>query len=234
MAGSLYLIPVTLGGNNFREVIPDYVVNITLSLRHFIAEDLRSARRYLKLLNRDFPIDDTNFYILDENTKGKEFSYFLEPLLKGHDMGLMSEAGIPCIADPGADVVRLAHKMSIKVVPLSGPSSILLALAASGFNGQRFVFHGYLPVKEESLRMKLKEIEKRAGKGETQIFMETPYRAQRMFEIITTTCNSDTLLCIAADITLPGERIKTDSISEWKKNPPELKNKLTIFLLNRS
>ncbi|HOU97200.1 MAG TPA: SAM-dependent methyltransferase, partial [Bacteroidales bacterium] len=157
---------------------------------------------------------------------------FLDYTLKGIDTGLMSEAGIPGIADPGANLVRLAHTKNIKVVPLSGPSSIILALSASGLNGQNFTFHGYLPVKKDALALKIHEIEKRSAKGETQIFMEAPYRNERLFEYLISACNPDTKLCIAADITLTSEEITTQTISEWKNKSPQLKNRLIIFLLN--
>lgn len=234
MAGSLYLIPVTIGCGKIREVIPETVVNITISLRYFIVENLRSARRYLKLIDKNFPVDDTVFYELNENTREAELQAYIEPVLNGHDAGLMSEAGIPCIADPGANIVRYAHQYGIKVVPLTGPSSIFLALAASGLNGQIFTFHGYLPVKDDKLRAKIREIEKKSFRGETQIFMETPYRAQRMFDFLTEICNPGTHLCIAADITLPEQKIITRKISEWKRNVPDLKDTLVIFLLNQS
>lgn len=231
MTGILYLIPVPIGSENFRKAIPDEVIQITLSLRYFIVEKVRSARRYLKLLDRDFPVDESVFYTLNENTPVKELYDFLQPLLEGHDVGLMSEAGIPCIADPGSMLVRMAHQKGIKVIPLPGPSSIYLALAASGLNGQKFTFNGYLPVKEDSLRKRLKELEKRSEGGEAQIFMETPYRASRMLKYILETCNSATYLCIAVDITLPGEKIETKRIYEWKKNIPDLNDHLVIFIL---
>jgi len=222
---------VPIGSDNFRKAIPDEVIGITLSLRYFIVEKVRSARRYLKLLDRNFPVDEAIFFTLDENTPTEDYSDFLQPLMEGNNAGLMSEAGIPCIADPGSGFVRLAHQKGIKVIPLPGPSSIYLALAASGLNGQRFVFNGYLPVKEESLKKKLKELEIRSMGGETQIFMEAPYRANRMLKYILETCRSSTDLCIAVDITLLSERIETKKISEWKNNIPDLNDHLVIFLL---
>jgi len=231
LTGNLYLIPVPIGSENFRKAIPDEVIAITLSLRFFIAEKVRSARRYLKLLDKNFPIDEAVFFTLDENTSTKDFSDFLQPLQEGHNAGLISEAGIPCIADPGSGLVRLAHQKGIRVIPLPGPSSIYLALAASGLNGQRFAFNGYLPVKEESLRKKVKELERKSMGGETQIFMEAPYRANRLLKYILETCMSSTDLCIAVDITLVSERIETKKISEWKVNVPDLNDHLVIFLL---
>jgi len=232
LAGNLYLIPVPIGGDNFRDTIPENVIAITLSLRYFIVENIRSARRYLRLIDRSFPVDSTRFFQLDEHTPESEISSFLEPLSNGHDTGLMSEAGIPGIADPGAGLIRLAHKMNIKVIPLSGPSSVFLALAASGLNGQKFTFHGYLPVKDDRLKARIRELEKLSAGGETQIFMETPYRAGRLLTYLLETCNSGTHLCIAADITLPTEQILTRKISEWRKNIPDFKDRLIVFLLN--
>lgn len=231
MTGRIYLIPVTLGGEDFQKVIPEKVLNITRSLRCFIVEDIRSARRFLRLIDKEFPVNDTVFFELNEHTSENEIDHYLEPVMKGYDIGIMSEAGLPGIADPGALIVALAHKKKITVTPLSGPSSIILALIASGLNGQNFTFNGYLPVKPEERTAKLKELEKKANNGFAQIFMETPYRNQKMVESIIGTCKSDTKLCIATDITLASESIKTMNISEWKKLAPTLKDKLAIFIL---
>lgn len=231
MTGRIYLIPVTLGGEDFQKVIPEKVLNITRSLRCFIVEDIRSARRFLRLIDKEFPVNDTVFFELNEHTSENEIDHYLEPVMKGYDIGIMSEAGLPGIADPGALIVALAHKKKITVTPLSGPSSIILALIASGLNGQNFTFNGYLPVKPEERTAKLKELEKKANNGFAQIFMETPYRNQKMVESIIGTCKSDTKLCIATDITLSSESIKTMNISEWKKLAPTLKDKLAIFIL---
>lgn len=231
MKGRIWLIPVTLGGENFNAVIPAEVIEITGRLRHFIVEDLRSARRYLRLIDRHFPIDDSVFMELNEHTSGIDPSKYLEHVLKGSDTGLMSEAGLPGIADPGARVVSAAHRLGITVTPLSGPSSVIMALISSGMNGQNFTFNGYLPVKPRERAEKLKELEKKAGEGFSQIFMETPYRNQAMLEAVISTCSRDTYLCIAADITLPGESIRTKKISEWKNEIPDIKNRQVIFIL---
>lgn len=231
MTGRIYLIPVTLGGEDFKKVIPEEVLNITRSLRCFIVEDIRSARRFLRLIDKEFPIDETVFFELNEHTVENEIAHYLEPVLKGNDIGIMSEAGLPGIADPGSLIVALAHKKKITVTPLSGPSSIILALIASGLNGQNFTFNGYLPVKPEERSAKLKELEKKANNGFAQIFMETPYRNQKIIESIIATCKGDTKLCIATDITLPSESIKTMKISEWKMSIPSLSDKLAIFIL---
>jgi len=229
--GRIYLIPVTLGGDDFLKVIPEKVINLTIHLRFFIVEDIRSARRYLRMIDKKFPIDEAVFFELSEHTGESEIEHYLQPVVNGSDMGIISEAGLPAIADPGALIVALAHRKGITVTPLSGPSSILLALISSGFNGQNFTFNGYLPIKPGDRLSKLRELEKRAAEGFTQIFMETPYRNQKMLESILKTCHSDTMLCIAADITLPTESIRTMSISEWKKDLPSLNDRLAVFLI---
>jgi 16S rRNA (cytidine1402-2'-O)-methyltransferase len=231
MIGRVYLIPLTLGGNDYQKVIPDKVLLLTKSLRFFIVEDIRSARRYLRLIDKDFPIDESVFYELNEHIIESEIIKFLDPVYNGSDMGIMSEAGLPGIADPGTDIIKIAHRKNIKIIPLSGPSSIILALISSGMNGQNFTFNGYLPVKNEERNLKLKELEKRSQKGETQIFMETPYRNQKMFESVLSVCSPDTRFCIAADISLPTEFILSKRISEWKMDVPVLKKRLVIFLL---
>jgi len=229
--GRIYLIPVTLGGEDFLKVIPEKVISLTRQLRFFIVEDIRSARRFLRLIDKGFPIDDSVFFELNEHTVESDIAYYLEPVLNGSDIGLMSEAGLPGIADPGARIIALAHQKKITVTPLSGPSSILLALISSGLNGQNFSFNGYLPIKPEERSAKLRELEKKGGQGYAQIFMETPYRNQKMLEAIITTCHNHTKLCIAIDITLPTESIRTKEISEWKRDLPLLKNKLVVFVM---
>ena len=231
MTGRIYLIPVTLGGDDFLGVIPEKVINLTRQLRFFIVEDVRSARRFLRLIDKEFPINDTVFFELNEHTAESDIAHYLEPVFKGSDIGVLSEAGLPCIADPGAKIIALAHQKRITVTPLSGPSSILLALISSGLNGQSFTFNGYLPVKPAERSAKLRELEKRAGEGFAQVFMETPYRNQKMLESLITNCHNDTLLCIAADITLSSESIRTMRISEWKRDLPLLNDRLVVFVL---
>lgn len=231
MAGRLFLIPVTLGGEDFTGVIPDPVLEITRNLRFFIVEELRSARRYLRLIDKQFPVDESHFSVLNEHTSENELDEFLEPLKEGSDIGLMSEAGLPCIADPGARIVSIAHKKNYRVIPLSGPSSIIMALISSGLNGQNFTFNGYLPVKPAEKTAKIRDLEKRAREGYSQIFMETPYRSQKMFDTIITTCSNETRLCIASDITLPSESIRTMKLSDWKKNVPDLRDRLVVFVM---
>lgn len=233
MKGKLYLVPVTLGGEDFQKVIPEKVLGIIRGLRYFIVEDLRSARRFLRLIDKKFPIDESTFLELSEHTADPEYQHYLDPAINGSDMGLMSEAGLPCIADPGAIIVSMAHAKKIKVIPLTGPSSIILALISSGLNGQSFTFNGYLPIKPAELTSKIKEIEKRASQGYSQIFMETPYRAQKLFETLISVCSDNTKLCIASDITLPDETITTMSISQWKNNHPVLDDRLAVFVLQK-
>ncbi len=229
--GRLYLIPVTLGGEDYRSVIPEKSVEITRKIRHFIVEDIRTARRFLRMAEKDFPIDSTFFMELNEHTKDNEIEVFLEPLMNGYDTGLMSEAGLPGIADPGSKVVMLAHKKGLTVIPLPGTSSIVMALISSGFNGQHFTFNGYLPVKPHERDSKIREIEKKANMGCAQIFMETPYRNQKLLEAVLSVCRGNTMLCIASDLTLPGESVRSKTISEWRKEVPDLRNRLTVFVV---
>lgn len=233
MVGTLFLIPVTLGDSPVQHVIPDYVLELIGRLDHFIVEDLRSARRYLKRAGMEKAIDDLSFYLLNEHTKDMDMEELLSVLTDGHDAGLLSEAGVPAVADPGSELVVRAHHHGIRVVPLAGPSSILMALMASGMNGQSFRFHGYLPVKRPQRVGSLRIMEKIAMKtGETQIFMETPYRNMNLLEDITATCKDNTLLCIAADISLANETIKTKTIREWKGKLPDIHKRPAVFLLS--
>jgi len=229
--GRLYLIPVTLGGDDFSKVIPEKVISLTKELRYFIVEDIRSARRFLRLIDRQFPIDDSVFFELNEHTADSDISHYLEPVINGYDCGIMSEAGLPGIADPGARIVALAHRKKITVIPLSGPSSIILALISSGLNGQQFTFNGYLPVNPSERASRIRDLEKKTFEGYAQIFMETPYRAQKMMESLIETCRNDTRLCVASDVTLASESIRTMTISEWKEPQPSLKGRLVIFIL---
>jgi 16S rRNA (cytidine1402-2'-O)-methyltransferase len=231
LKAKLYLLPVTLGGNDLRMVIPDRVLEMTKRLRYFVVEDIRSARRYLRTVDNKFPLDEIRFFELNEHTRDNDIEHYLDPVLNGSDMGLMSEAGMPGIADPGSRLIAIAHRKMIPVVPLSGPSSVLLSLISSGLNGQKFVFHGYLPVKPADRASKLKELERSAGKGYSQIFIETPYRNNRMLDTILSVCKNDTLLCIAADLTLPTEFIRTMKISEWKNSRPDLNRRPAVYVM---
>ena len=233
MPGTLFLIPVTLGDSPVQHVIPAYVLELIDRLDHFIVEDLRSARRYLKKAGITKAIDDLSFYLLNEHTEDQATEELLAVLTNGNDAGLMSEAGIPAVADPGSGLVALAHRHGIRVVPLAGPSSILMALMASGMNGQSFRFHGYLPVKKPQRLNSLRKIEKIALEtGETQVFMETPYRNMSLLEDILSSCRDNTLLCIAADISLDAETIKTRTIREWKGKLPDIHKRPAVFLLS--
>ena len=233
MAGTLYLIPVTLGDAPVHHVIPSYVLELINHLGHFIVEDLRSARRYLKRAGRSGSIDDLSFYLLNEHTDEESVEALLAVMADGHDAGLLSEAGVPAVADPGSGLVALAHRHGIRVVPLAGPSSILMALMASGMNGQSFRFHGYLPVKKQPRLESLRKIEKAAvGTGETQIFMETPYRNMSLLQDIVGICRDQTLLCIAADISLRSEHIRTLTIREWKQKLPDIHKRPAVFLIS--
>jgi 16S rRNA (cytidine1402-2'-O)-methyltransferase len=228
----LYLLPTPLSEDAVFESIPSYNKKIIEPLRYFVVEEIRSARRFLRKLCPDFPIDDCTFFIFNEHTcKSANYEEILQPLLNGNDMGLLSEAGLPCIADPGAELVRAAQQKNIQVVPLVGPSSILMALMASGLHGQSFAFHGYLPTDKTALVDKVRKLENISAQNtQTQLFIETPYRNNQLFEILLRTCKSDTQLCIACNISGKEEYIKTQSIAQWKKSPPpQLHKKPTVF-----
>lgn len=231
--GTLYLIPVTLGDDNITKVLPVDVVNITQQLDTFVVESEKSARHFLSTIKTVKPVRELSLNLLNEHTEDKNVSALLAPLLAGKDIGLMSDAGCPGVADPGARLVELAHQKGIRVVPFVGPSSILLSLMASGLNGQQFAFLGYLPVDKTLRNQKLKEIEKRSlTHKETQLFIETPYRNQHILEAILSVCQPNTRLCVACDISLSTEMIVTKTIATWKKTPlPDLHKRPTVFLL---
>ncbi len=234
METALYLIPVTLGDTPVETVLPSYNKDIILSIQHFIVEDVRSARRFLKKVDKDVDIDALTFYTLNKHTSPEDISGYLKPLISGSSMGIISEAGCPAIADPGADVVAIAQRKELKVVPLVGPSSILLAIMGSGFNGQSFAFHGYLPIESGERVRKLKALEQRVySENQTQLFIETPYRNNKMVEDILQNCRPQTKLCIAANLTCENEFIKTKTVKEWHKKTPDLSKLPCIFLLFR-
>ncbi len=229
---TLYLIPTSLGESSLERIVPPFNYEIVNKIKHFIVEDVRTARRFLKKVNRDIQIDDLTFFILNQHTSPQEISSFLKPMFDGNDMGIISEAGCPAIADPGADVVAIAQENNMNVVPLVGPSSILLSLMASGFNGQSFAFVGYLPIQQADRSKMLRKLEQRAiSENQSQIFIETPYRNMKMLEDIIQSCQPSTKLCIAVDITLETEFIKTKTIKEWKSKVPDLNKRPCIFLL---
>lgn len=232
---TLYLVPTSLGETSFDRILPANNTVIVSNLRFFIVEDVRSARRFLKKTNSAIDIDCLTFFILNQHTTAEELSGFLKPMFDGNDMGVLSEAGCPAIADPGADIVAMAQKHNFTVIPLVGPSSILLSLMASGFNGQSFAFVGYLPIPPVERTKALKRLESRAyTDNQSQIFIETPYRNMKMVEDILNSCQPLTRLCIAADITLETEFIKTKTVKEWKGQIPDLNKRPCIFILYKS
>lgn len=233
MKGTLYLLPNTLGGDDHTLVIPSGVIETLNSLNHFIVENERNARRFLIKCGYNKPIDDIKFFLLNKHTTRKEKIQYIKVCTEGTPMGVISEAGLPGIADPGAEIVSLAHNSNIDIVPLTGPSSIFLALMASGMNGQQFRFHGYLPVKPHERKIKIRELENDLRKtSATQIFIETPYRNNNLLQALKENCNPGTRLCIACDITLPTEYIKTLKIAEWKKERVDLHKRPCIFLIS--
>lgn len=232
--GNLYLIPTTLGETNTTRVIPADVAAIVKGIRYFIVEDIRTARRYLRKLDPTVNIDALVFFELNQHTESRQTDEFLDPIFKGEDVGIITEAGCPGIADPGAEVVKKAHIKQIRVIPLVGPSSILLSLMASGMNGQNFAFVGYLPVKHVDRIKMIKELEKRSGlENQTLLFIETPYRNMPLFNDLIKTLNNQTHLCVACDITLESEFIKTLTVAQWRNNIPDLNKRPTIFLLQK-
>lgn len=231
--GTLYLIPTPLGEDaGALAALPEQVKTVAARLDTFVVEHPKTARRHLKEFGIPRPIQEIQLLTLNEHTPPQEVAALLQPLLEGKDMGLMSEAGCPAVADPGAALVRLAHGRGIPVVPLVGPSSILLALMASGLNGQSFAFHGYLPVEKSERSKRLKELEEESRRRQrTQMFIETPYRNQRLLDDIVAVCAPGTLVTVAADLTLATQYIRTYSVTEWKKQSPDLDKRPAIFLL---
>ncbi len=232
MSGILYLIPSPLGDNDPKEVIPMPVLEMVTHIKHFVVEEVRTARRYLSKAGLKGKIEELNFYELNEHTKPEEVEKYVKILLAGNNVGLISEAGLPAVADPGALLVKLAHNNSVVVKPFVGPSSLMLALMASGLNGQCFAFTGYLPVKSDERRAKIKLIEKVSAQlSQTQIIIETPYRNDQLFKDIIASCGNNTRVCVAADITLPTETIVTKSVASWKKSMMEIGKRPCVFLI---
>ena len=227
--GKLYLIPVPLSIDS-----PfgwdAYSLSIISQIRHFIVEEIRTARKFLRIAMPTFPIDECNFQILNEHTPNENIDHMLEEVIEGQDIGLMSEAGIPCIADPGAYIVALAHRHNIRIIPLSGSSSIILALASSGFNGQNFCFNGYLPIENNARKQHILELEQRS-RHQTQIFMETPYRNIKLYSSLLQFCQPQTGLCIAAGLLSSNEFIRTMEIEHWRNFSPPIHKIPAIFLL---
>ena len=235
MTPALYLIPVTLGETEINQVLPAYNHDVIVEIKHFIVENIRSARRFLKKTEKAIDIDTLTFYELNRHTDRKFIGEYLEPLKRGEAVGIISEAGCPAIADPGADVVAIAQQRGYKVVPLVGPSSIIMSVMGSGFNGQSFAFNGYLPVEVPQRIKALKKLEQKVqNENQTQLFIETPYRNAKMIETILNALNPKTKLCIAAGITCAEEYIKTRTVAEWKKEKiPELGKIPAIFVIGK-
>ena len=233
MEPALYLIPVTLGETEVSRVLPSYNAEVIVQIKHFIVEEVRSARRNKKKVDRNIQIDDLAFYPMGKHASPELFASYLRPLEQGESVGVISEAGCPAVADPGADVVAIAQRKGLRVVPLVGPSSILLAVMASGFNGQSFAFNGYLPIEPGERTKRLKLLEQRVyAERQTQLFIETPYRNAKLFAEILRTCRPQTRLCVAAGLTCAEEFIRTRTIQEWKKHPlPDLSKIPAIWVI---
>lgn len=230
--GNLYLIPSPLGDNDPAEVIPGPVLRSLEGFRTFVVEEVRTARRYLSRAGLKGRIGELEFHELNEHTSQTEVEGLLRLFEEGNDVALISEAGLPAVADPGAQLVALAHRNGIKVIPAVGPSSLMLALMASGLNGQSFAFCGYIPAKTEERRNRLRTLEKVSGQlGQTQILIETPYRNDSLFNDILAVCNPSTRVCVAADITLPDAYIKTMKVSQWRKEGLVIGKRPCVFLI---
>ena len=232
MQGKVILIPTTLGDSPIENVIPEIIKKTIIATDYYIVENIRTARRYISALKTGKVIDDITFYVLNKHTSPDDIASFLAPITKGFDIGVISEAGVPGVADPGADVVALAHTKNIKVIPLTGPSSIIMSLMSSGLNGQNFAFVGYLPAKQGERIKRLKELERRSSvEKQTQMFIETPFRNNHLVEDLVKICAASTKLCIAADITLETEFIETKTVKDWKGKIPNLHKRPAIFLI---
>lgn len=233
MENALYLLPVTLGDTEIDNVLPSYNREIIRQIKFFIVENVRSARRFLKKVDRDINIDELTFYLMDKHTDAAKMASYLKPLEEGNAMGVISEAGCPAVADPGADVVAVAQRKNLRVIPMVGPSSIIMSVMGSGFNGQSFAFNGYLPIEPSERTKRIKQLETRAyTEDQTQLFIETPYRNHKMLEELLRTCKPSTRLCIASGITCAEEYIHTHTIAEWKKIKLHDLSKIpTIFLI---
>lgn len=233
--GKLYLIPTTLGEMNPEEVLPITIKRTIEFLEHYVVENEKSARRFIKSVHPEKKQSELILFALNKHTEVSEHYNFIKPLLEGKNMGLMSDAGCPGVADPGAVIVKLAHEKGIQVIPLVGPSSILLAMMASGMNGQSFAFNGYLPIDKSEKKATLKNLEKLSfDKNQSQLFIETPYRNNKFLEDLLQILQANTLLCVACDVTLPTEFIKTQSVTQWKKNKVDLHNRPCLFIIHKT
>lgn len=234
MKGRLILFPVPIGAEDISTSLPAINADLLATCHTFIVEELRSARRFLKRAGYPHPIDETQFFELNEHTHHEEITHYLDAIEQGENIGLLSEAGLPCVADPGAMITRIAQQRGIVVVPLVGPSSLMLALMASGLNGQRFAFKGYLPVDRSARAAALRRLEEHIHHThETQIFIEAPYRNNQMLEALSTVLQGDTLVCVACDLTLPTQYIRTMPCSKWKieRGKIDLHKRNTVFLI---
>lgn len=232
--GKLYLIPTTLGDNNPLEVLPVTVRNTILLLDNFIVENEKTARRFIKNICPEKNQQILKFNLIDKHTDSNLYDSYLEDCFSGISVGVISEAGVPGIADPGAEIVKIAHRKNVQVVPLVGPSSILLAMMSSGFNGQNFAFNGYLPIDANEKKSKIRWLEKQSKEiNQSQIFIETPYRNNKLLDDLINTLAPHTKLCIAADLTLPTEFIQTLSIKEWKNTKVDLHKRPAIFIIQQ-
>ncbi len=228
--GKLYLVPIPIAENALHTLAPE-VAEHTLRLKHYCVENIRTARRFLKALHPSIVIDDLSFSEIDKHT-GPDIPTLKKWLKAGYEVGIMSEAGCPGIADPGAELVAAAHEAGAVIIPLTGPNSLILALMASGLNGQSFCFHGYLPVKDPERSKRIKHLEQISGKErQTQLFIETPYRNNQLLNDLLKNCSNTTKICIAQNITAPGAYIKTQTVQDWKKNKPELEKAPAVFLV---
>ena len=230
--GILYLVPVALGEGNASMVLPAATLDIVRKLRTFIVEDAKAARRFLKGVRYPHPLQETRFQVFNEHSRKSDLDALLALLLSGESCGLMSEAGCPGIADPGEPLVRLALDAGVRVVPLVGPCSIVLALMASGMSGQHFSFHGYLPIEKGERAQAILSLESHSEDA-TQIFIETPYRSSALFQALLDHCRDDTRVCVAADLTLESEFVQTHSVAEWKRRRPTLERRPVVFLIYR-
>ena len=230
----LILFPVPIGADDVGMSLPSYNLELLNGCHTFIVEELRTARRFLKHAGYVHPIDDTVFHILNEHTSPEEITHYLDPIARNEDVGLLSEAGLPCVADPGALVTRMAQRRGIEIVPLVGPSSLMMALMASGLNGQSFAFNGYLPVDRQQRGAAIRRLDQLAQKsGQTQMFIEAPYRNNQMLQSLAETCHPDTLVCVACDITLPTQYIRTNTARQWRdeRQKIDLHKRNTVFLI---
>lgn len=233
--GKLYLIPVVIAEDTAQKVIPEQVRNELSSIQHFLAENVRTARRFISSLKIFVSVESLQFTTLDKHTRPDELPEMFDPAFKGHPLGVLSESGSPGVADPGALAARFAHDHGITVVPLAGPSSIILALAGSGLSGQHFAFHGYLPVDADQVTKVIKELEKESiRKDQTQMFIETPYRNNRLLKKLLETLNPETRLCVAVDLTGRSESIRTMPVRKWKAASVDIPKQPAVFLFNAS